>query len=72
MVRRICDGSSSGELAETPSFGDAGIEVHPDPKSARPVSEPLCRGHARGGKPTRLEVNWDRERALAELAARAG
>jgi len=72
MVRRIYDGWTNGELAETPSFGDAGIEVHPDPELAWPVSEPLYRGQARGGKPVRLAVNWGRERAFAELAVRAG
>jgi hypothetical protein len=72
MVRRICDGWSSGELAETPSFIDAGLEVHPDPESAWPASEPPYRGQVRGGKPVRLDVNWGRERAFAELAVRAG
>jgi hypothetical protein len=72
MVRRVCDGWSSGELAETPPFGDAGIEVQRDPESAWPVSEPLCRGRDRGRKRVCLDVNWGRARAFAELGVRAG
>jgi hypothetical protein len=72
MVRRIYDGWTSGELAETLSFIEVGIEVHPDSESAWPVSEPLYRGQERDGKPARREVNWGRERAFAELAVRSG
>lgn len=72
MAHRIYQGWTSGELAERPSLIDAGIEVHPDPESAWPVSEPLYCGEERGGKPVHLDVNWDRERALAELAVRPG